>query len=74
MLTVTDLTVCRGGRPVLENVSFSLPAGQLTAVLGLNGAGKTTLLKAILGFCPKAGGSVTAEGRDRKSTRLNSSH
>lgn len=69
MLTVTDLTVCRGGRPVLENVSFSLPAGQLTAVLGLNGAGKTTLLKAILGFCPKAGGSVTAEGRplDRMS-------
>lgn len=62
MLNVEGLTVNRGGRRVLEDVSFALPPGQLTAVLGLNGAGKTTLLKAILGFCSRAGGRLTADG------------
>lgn len=63
MLTVEQLTVRRGGRTVLENISFSLAAGQVTAVLGLNGAGKTTLLKAILGFVPRQAGEITADGR-----------
>lgn len=64
MLKVEGLTVCRGGRAVLENLSFVLPRGQLTAVLGLNGAGKTTLLKAILGFCPRSAGSTEADGQE----------
>ena len=38
MLTVDHLSVRLGGRPVLEDISFALPTGQLTAVLGLNGA------------------------------------
>lgn len=63
MLTVEQLTVRRGDRTVLENISFSLAAGQVTAVLGLNGAGKTTLLKAILGFVPRQAGEITADGR-----------
>lgn len=62
MLTVDHLTVFRGGRPVLEDVSFALRPGQVTAVLGLNGAGKTTLLKAILGFCPRRSGTLLADG------------
>ena len=37
-------------RRVLENVSFSVPMGQIVAVLGANGAGKTTLLKLIAGL------------------------
>lgn len=69
MLTIERMTVRRGRRTVLDNVGFSLPPGQLTAVLGLNGAGKTTLLKAILGFIPRQGGKVTADGHplDRMS-------
>jgi len=63
MLNVERLTVRRGGRTVLEVVSFSLSPGELTAVLGLNGTGKTTLLKAILGFLPRQGGSITADGQ-----------
>ena len=63
MLTVDHLSVRLGGRPVLEDISFALPTGQLTAVLGLNGAGKTTLLKAVLGFCPRSGGTVSVDGR-----------
>lgn len=62
MLKVEHLTVSRGPRPVLEDVTFSLPSGQIAALLGLNGAGKTTLLKAVLGFIPRRGGSVEADG------------
>lgn len=64
MLSVEHLTVGRGGRTVLDNVSFSLVPGQVTAVLGLNGAGKTTLLKAILGFLPRQGGTIRLDGQD----------
>ncbi len=63
MLEVKNITVRRGKRAVLENVSLTLPRGQVTGVLGLNGAGKTTLISAIMGFCPLAGGSVSVAGR-----------
>lgn len=62
MLSVERLSVCRGPRLVLDGVSFTLPRGQVAAVLGLNGAGKTTLLKAILGFLPRRAGEIAAEG------------
>lgn len=70
MLSVQNLTVRRGGRTVLEAVTFSLAPGQVAAVLGLNGAGKTTLLKAILGFLPRQAGELTADGQplDRLSS------
>lgn len=63
MLSVEGLTVCRGGRLVLDGVSFALRPGEVTAVLGLNGAGKTTLIKAVLGFIPRQGGRLTADGQ-----------
>ncbi len=63
MLNVENLTVYRGGRLVLDGVSFALAPGELTAVLGLNGTGKTTLLKAILGFLPRQGGTLTVDGQ-----------
>ena len=63
MLSVENLTVYRGGRLVLDHVSFTLNPGEVTAVLGLNGAGKTTLLKAILGFLPRQGGTLTEDGK-----------
>lgn len=58
VLEVKNITVRRGKRAVLENVSLTLPRGQVTGVLGLNGAGKTTLISAIMGFCPLARGSA----------------
>src|SRR5581483_2200482 len=61
-LAVEQLSVGYGGQPVLEDVSFSLPAGRLIGVIGPNGAGKTTLLKAILGLIPRASGRVTVAG------------
>ena len=68
-LSVRGLTVQRGGRTVLEDVSFSAPAGAVTAVLGLAGAGKTSLLAAIAGLLPARSGAVFRGGEDVSGLR-----
>ena len=56
VLELRDLTVERGGRAVVKEVSVEIPAGQVTALLGPNGAGKSTLVLAVGGVLrPKAG-------------------
>lgn len=56
MLECQNLSVCyRRGRPILSHVSLTIPAGAITALLGVNGAGKTTLFKAILQEIPYTG-------------------
>ena len=57
-LSVRGLTVERARRLVLEDISFSAPAGMVTAVLGMAGAGKTSLLAAIAGLLPLTRGAV----------------
>jgi branched-chain amino acid transport system ATP-binding protein len=57
-LQLTDLTVERGGRPVVKQVSVEIPAGQVTALLGPNGAGKSTLVLAVGGVLKPVAGSV----------------
>ncbi len=54
-LTITDLSVCRGQRAVVEAVSFSVAQGALCVVIGPNGAGKSTLLKAVMGLIRHTG-------------------
>jgi len=61
-LCVENLSVSRGGRLVLDRLSFSLSAGQALVVTGPNGAGKSTLLRAIAGLLPRAGGAVALAG------------
>jgi len=63
-LSVRGLTVQRGGRMVLEDVSFSAPEGAITAVLGGAGAGKTSLLAAIAGLLPPERGAVLRDDTD----------
>ena len=46
---IKNLTVKKGRDLLLDNISFDMHCGQLTALIGVNGAGKTTLLKSILG-------------------------
>ena len=63
-LNVSDLSVARGGVPVLEGVSLSLAPGQALVLRGANGSGKTTLLRTIAGLQPALAGQVTgAEDR-----------
>jgi heme exporter protein A len=54
-LSASNLTVERGGRSVISNLSFALASGECLAVTGPNGAGKSTLLRALAGFLPRSG-------------------
>jgi ABC-2 type transport system ATP-binding protein len=55
-LYVHDLTKTFGGVTAVREVSFTAPAGMITALLGPNGSGKTTTLRAVLGLVrPTAG-------------------
>jgi len=61
-LHVNDITVIRGGRLVLKNVSFFLDRGEALLLTGPNGAGKSTLLRVLAGLCPIQAGSFTLGG------------
>jgi branched-chain amino acid transport system ATP-binding protein len=67
LITVDDLHVHLGESHVLQGVSFEVPEGGVTALLGRNGVGKTTTLRALMGLVPRRG-SVTLAGED--TTRL----
>src|SRR5690606_13374301 len=58
----------------LKNVSFTIKQGESFAIVGNNGAGKSTLFKILSGIIYPDEGEVQVNGKDRKSTRLNSSH
>ena len=62
VLTAQGLCVDRGGRRVLNEVSFSIGQGEVFALLGGNGAGKSTTLLTFLGFIRPSGGRVSING------------
>jgi urea transport system ATP-binding protein len=62
--SVRNLNQYYGGSHILRDVSFEVPAGKVTALLGRNGVGKTTLLKALMGVIPVRTGQVLFESRD----------
>lgn len=57
-LEVHNLTVTYNQMPVLWDVDFELPKGQIIGIVGPNGSGKSTLLKAIMGLLPLSSGFV----------------
>jgi branched-chain amino acid transport system ATP-binding protein len=63
-LRVSGLTVRRGGRAVVRNVEFEIPAGEVTALLGPNGAGKSSLVLAVGGVLRPEAGSVRLNGAE----------
>ncbi|SFU16443.1 heme ABC exporter ATP-binding protein CcmA [Sedimentitalea nanhaiensis] len=58
-LTVTDLSIARGGIPVLQGLGFDLRPGTALVVRGPNGIGKTTLLRTLAGLQPPLSGHIT---------------
>ena len=61
-LTTTDLTRYFGGRAVVDNVSLSIAAGEVTCLLGPSGCGKSTTLRIIAGVDHPDGGAVHVDG------------
>lgn len=65
-LVVRDVSVTyRNGHRALDDATFDLPEGSITALVGVNGSGKSTLFKAIMGFVPLRSGHVEVMGLDR---------
>jgi urea transport system ATP-binding protein len=63
-LAVSSLNQFYGGSHILRDVSFEVPAGKVTTLLGRNGVGKTTLLKTLMGLVPARSGEVRFGGRE----------
>ena len=63
LIRVDELHVHLGQSHILQGVSFDVPEGGVTALLGRNGVGKTTTLRAMMGLVPRRG-SVAVEGEE----------
>ena len=67
-ITARDVSVTySNGHTALWDASFEIPAGTVTALVGVNGAGKSTLFKAIMGFMPLAKGQISLMGLSVKT-------
>ncbi len=64
ILEIRGLTVSYNGVSALEDVGFSVQAGEHVAIVGPNGSGKTTLFKAMVGLIRPRSGSVVTNGAE----------
>ncbi|NOV02995.1 metal ABC transporter ATP-binding protein [Paenibacillus planticolens] len=68
-LSIQNMSVAYHKKPVLEQVSLTVPEGKLIGIVGPNGAGKSTLIKAALGLIPSLSGEVKIYGKPYKEQR-----
>ena len=73
MITAEKLTKLYGSFPAAENISFSIPRGQVCAFLGPNGAGKSTTMKMLTGFLTPTSGTAKIGQFDVATQRLEAS-
>ena len=64
MLEFSHVSVSCGHTPILEDISVSFPAGQITTLIGPNGCGKTTLLQCLNGVSKVTAGHIRLNGND----------
>jgi urea transport system ATP-binding protein len=64
MLQIDNLSFSYGAVKAIDNVSMTIPAAQVTCIMGRNGVGKTTLLKNVMGLVKSAAGSVRLNDSD----------
>jgi len=69
VLAVAQLNQYYGGSHILRDVSFEVPAGKVTALLGRNGVGKTTLLRTLMGVIPAKTGTIRFGEADLTATK-----
>ena len=62
----------RPDRPILHDLSFTIPSGQKVAVVGSSGAGKSTLVKLLFRFYDTTGGAIRIDGQDISKVTLES--
>jgi ABC-type Mn2+/Zn2+ transport system ATPase subunit len=70
LITLQDVALGYGRRPVLEHVHLRLEAGTFAGLLGANGSGKTTLLKTTAGILPALSGTVQLHLTQGRSPRI----
>ena len=64
MLTISGLNQYYGGSHILRDVSFDVPHGKVTTLLGRNGVGKTTLVKTLMGLVTARAGTIRFGARE----------
>ena len=64
MIEVLNVSRSFGTFKAVDNVSFSIPTGQIVGLLGPNGAGKTTTMRMITGFLAPSSGTIKIDGMD----------
>lgn len=64
MIEVSHVSRNFGDFRAVNDVSFSIPTGQIVGLLGPNGAGKTTTMRMITGFLAPSSGTITIDGID----------
>ncbi len=68
-LHLSGLTIARGGRDVVRDLSIEVTPGEVTALLGPNGAGKSSMVLAVGGVLPLKAGSITLGDRELAGRR-----
>ncbi len=64
IIAFKNVSISFGGRPVLEDVSFSVDRGQTLCILGRSGVGKSVSLRMLMGFLKPDSGSIRVEGQE----------
>jgi phospholipid/cholesterol/gamma-HCH transport system ATP-binding protein len=64
IITFSHVNIAFGGRPILEDVSFTVERGQTLCILGRSGVGKSVTLRLLMGFLKPDSGSIRMENHE----------